>query len=205
MKKDRRDLTEQRKYAYVYLLHRFFNGRLGDMAAVMEVPDLKKDMPEWEKSFHDLVMNRIANEGRKDTTEAEGEVPSIKSIKEKILRRCDALINATDDPARIAQVYKILSEFEQKDEKKAVSVIDAINESIQKPGSKLAALEKLVSPTKGQSATSIPGKRGRGRPRKIRPWEVQQALQEKSDAILAGDIPEEEQENTDDNDETETE
>lgn len=171
MKKERRDLTGTKQYAYVYLLHRFFNGRLNEMAAALELPELKKDIPEWEKSFKDLVMNRIADEGRRGAPKDEQpDVPSIKSIKEKILRRCDALINATDDPARIAQVYKILSEFEAKDEKKAISVVDAINESIQKPGSKLAQLERSIAPE-----TKVPGKRGRGRPRKIRPWELKKA------------------------------
>ena len=77
------------------------------------------------------------------------DVPSIKSIKERVLRRCYTLIEETTDPAKLAMVYRTLSEFELADEKKEKSVLDAINESIKpltpKKKERMTLLEKVRS------------------------------------------------------------
>ena len=82
----------------------------------------------------------------------DADVPSIKSIKEKVLRRCYQLIEETSDPAKLAVVYKTLSEFESADDKKDKSVLDAINEAVKpltpKKKEKMTMLEKMKSENK---------------------------------------------------------
>jgi hypothetical protein len=41
------------------------------------------------------------------------------------------VVTKTEDPSRLAQMFKILSEFEGVDEKKEKGVLDAINEAVK--------------------------------------------------------------------------
>lgn len=106
----------------------------------------------------------------KVTPEADNtEVPSIKSIKEKILKRINNLVNDAQDPARLAQAYKILSEYEGTDDKKGKkSVIDAVMDNV-KPMTKEdeATPVTMLDVLRADGKAPITGTRpGPGRPRK---------------------------------------
>ena len=133
MRKEAKDLINKRKIAYIYLMHRMFEGNPAMMIKIMKIKEVSvADLEDWDIDYKAAVYQTIQEEDTKGVRlRDQTEVPSIKSIKEKLLRRCDALVNTTDDPARLAQVYKILSEFETVDDKKEKTVLDAINESIK--------------------------------------------------------------------------
>lgn len=134
MQKAVKDMINKRKIAYIYLLHRMFEGNPTKLLKTMRIPAVTvADLEDWNTDFKDAVYKVIEEEDAKGVVlrDKDGDVPSIKHIKEKLLRRCDALIEATTDPAKLAAVYKILSEFEVTDEKKEKSVLDAINETIK--------------------------------------------------------------------------
>lgn len=176
MTKEHKERLRKRKIAYIYLLHRMFEGNYAMMLKVLEPKDIRlEDLQDWDMDYKDAVYQTIQEEDTKGVRLKDPTpVPSIKSIKEKLLRRCDALINSTEDPARLAQVYKILSEFENVDEKKEKSVLDAINESVKpltaKQKESMTMLEKMrsegLAPEHGQL------KRKPGRPRKVIPGEA---------------------------------
>lgn len=170
MGKKTEERTKKRKVAYVYLMHRMFCGAADRMMDVLRSKDISlKELEDWDEEFREEVFQIISDENNSGDSSAEnGGIPSIKSIKEKTLRRIYSLINSTDDPARLGQVYKILSEFESTDEKKEKSVVDAVNENI-KP---LLVKDKETPVTMldviradGKSPL-VPIKRGRGRPPK---------------------------------------
>ena len=158
MNKEVQDRINKRKIAYIYLLHRMFEGNPAMMLKIMKVPGLKvPDIEEWDSIYKDAVYKTIEEEDAKGVVlrDADGDVPSIKRIKEKVLRRCDALIASNDDPARLATVYKILSEFEVADDRKEKSVIDVINESIKpltpKKKGRMTMLERMKAQTAPKS------------------------------------------------------
>lgn len=134
MLKEKKDKITKRRIAYIYLMHRMFEGDPNKMVKILQPSkDVSiADLLFWDKDYKAAVYQTIQEEDSRGVKLKDVEdVPSIKSIKEKVLRRCDVLINTTDDPARLAQVYKILSEFELSDDKKEKSVLDAITESIK--------------------------------------------------------------------------
>ena len=148
--KELSDRLNKRKIAYVYLLHRMFEGNPTQMLKIMQISGLSVgDIQDWDSDYRDAVYKTIQEEDSRGVTlrDPVKDVPSIKSIKEKVLRRCDDLITETTDPAKLAVVYKTLSEFEVSDDKKEKSVLDAINESIRplspKKKEKMTMLEKL--------------------------------------------------------------
>ena len=143
MNKDLKDRIAKRKIAYVYLLHRMFEGSPALMLKVMKIQDAKvDDIEEWDSVYKEAVYQTIQEEDSRGVKLKDmDDVPSIKGIKEKVLRRVDALIQATEDPARLAQVYKIMSDYEVADEKKEKGVLDAINE-IVKPAKQKRKEEK---------------------------------------------------------------
>lgn len=168
MNKETKDRINKRKIAYVYLMHRMFEGSPALMLRALKGPDVKvEDLEDWELDYREAVLQTIQEEDSKGVTLAQrnGEVPSIKAIKEKVLRRVDALIQATEDPARLAQVYKILSEYEVADDKKEKSVLDAINESI-KPLTPKKKEKTMLEKMREENKISATGKR-RGRPKKV--------------------------------------
>ena len=114
------------------------------------IPNVKvDDILDWDKDYRDAVFDTIREEDAKGVQmkDPHEDVPSIKSLKEKILRQVEKVISETTDPARLASAYKVLSEFEVADDKKDKSVLDAINEIVKpltpKKKEKLTMLEKM--------------------------------------------------------------
>ena len=172
MTKEQKERINRRKIAYVYLMHRMFEGSPALMLKTLKGKDITvADLQDWDLDYKDAVYQTIQEEDMRGVRLPDkDEVPSIKSIKEKVLRRTDILINTSDDPARLAQVYRILSEFETADDKKEKNVLDAINESIKpltpKKKEKLTMLEKMK-----QEGYPVGGRKA-GRPKKVKPVEA---------------------------------
>lgn len=150
MLKEKKDRLNKRKIAYVYLMHRMFEGSPALLKRIMDVPNVTvEDLQDWDRDYRDAVYQTIQEEDSRgvELKDPENDVPSIKSIKEKILRRTEQVINETTDPSRLASAYKVLSEFEVADDKKDKSVLDAINEAVKpltpKKKEKLTMLEKM--------------------------------------------------------------
>ena len=150
MRKEVKDRINRRKIAWVYLLHRMFEGNAALMIKIMGISGLTPgDIEDWNKEYKEAVYKTIEEEDAKGVQMRNPceDVPSIKGIKEKVLRRVDYLIAGTDDPARLATVYKILSEFEVSDDRKDKSVLDAINEAVKplapKKKETMTMLEKM--------------------------------------------------------------
>ena len=173
MKKETKDRINRRKIAYIYLLHRMFEGNPTLMLRTMALSGITvADIQDWDADYKDAVYQTIQEEDMRGVRLRDKEdVPSIKSIKEKVLRRVDALINATDDPARLATVYKTLSEYEVADTKKEKSVLDAINESIKPLTPKKKTTVTMLEKMRQENMISDPGKKSPGRPRKVQPEE----------------------------------
>lgn len=134
MDKDLKSRTNKRKIAYVYLMHRMFGGSPVQMQQIMKMPNVTiAELQDWDIDYKEAVYAVIAEEDAKgvEMRDPNSDVPSIRSIKEKILRQTEKVINETTDPARLASAYKVLSEFEVVDEKKDKGVLDAINEAVK--------------------------------------------------------------------------
>lgn len=170
MRKKTEERIKKRKMAYVYLMYRMFGGVPDKMLEVMKPKDvLMKDLVDWDVEFKEQVMDIIRQESPNSDEFDTSAVPTIKSIKEKVLKRTSALIATTDDPARLAQVYKTLSEFESTDERKEKSVIDAVNENVKPLAKKdeekpVTMLDVLRADGK---APIVPAPKKRGRPKKV--------------------------------------
>lgn len=151
MNKEIKDRINKRKIAYVYLLHRMFEGSPALLLKIMK-PKAEvtlEDLQDWDRDYKEAVYATIQEEDSRgvELKDPEKDVPSIKSIKERILRRVEQVIAETTDPARLASAYKVLSEFEVADDRKDKSVLDAINEIVKpltpKKKEKLTMLEKM--------------------------------------------------------------
>lgn len=150
MLKEKKDRLNKRKIAYVYLMHRMFEGSPALLKKIMDLPNVSiEDLQDWDRDYKEAVYQTIQEEDSRgvELKDPDKDVPSIKSIKEKILRRTEEVINETTDPSRLASAYKVLSEFEVADDKKDKSVLDAINEIVKpltpKKKEKLTMLEKM--------------------------------------------------------------
>lgn len=150
MRKDVKDMINKRKIAYIYLLHRMFEGSPALLLKVMKIPNVTApDIEDWDRDYRDAVYETIREEDAKgvEMKDPHNDVPSIKSLKEKILRQVEAVISETTDPARLASAYKVLSEFEVSDDRKDKSVLDAINEIVKpmtpKQKERMTMLEKM--------------------------------------------------------------
>lgn len=147
MQKEVKDRINKRKIAYVYLLHRMFEGNPTMMLKIMHIPEVTvEDIKDWELDYREAVFQTIQEEDAKGVTLPE-DIPTIKSIKDRVLKRCYQLIDETTDPSKLAMVYRTLSEFESSDTKREKTVLDAINETIKpltpKKKEKLTMLEKM--------------------------------------------------------------
>jgi hypothetical protein len=127
-----------------------FEGSPALLLKVMKIPNVTvPDIEDWDRDYRDAVYDTIREEDARgvELKDPHEDVPSIKSIKEKVLRRVDQIIKETTDPARLATTYKVLSEFEMADDRKDKSVLDAINEAVKpltpKKKEKLTMLEKM--------------------------------------------------------------
>jgi len=162
MDKETKDRINKRKIAYIYLMHRMFEGNPTLMKRIMGWSEISVgDLQDWDIDYKEAVYQVIQEEDMKGVRLRDMEdVPSIKSIKEKVLRRCYSLIEETTDPAKLAVVYRTLSEFELADEKKEKSVLDAINESIKpltpKKKERMTMLEKVRSQNYSHQAEAEP-------------------------------------------------
>ena len=168
MHKETKDRINKRKIAFVYLMHRMFEGNPSMLIRIMSIPKLTvEDLQSWDEEYRDAVYATIQEEDSKGVKlrDKDTDVPSIKSIKEKILRRIDLLASSNENPDRLATVYKILSEFENADDKKEKGVLDAINESIKPLTIKSKAGLTMLEKMKQENAQVTPGKK-RGRPKK---------------------------------------
>lgn len=160
MDKETKDRINKRKIAYIYLMHRMFEGNPTLMKRIMGWSEISVgDLQDWDIDYKKAVYQVIQEEDMKGVRLRDMEdVPSIKSIKEKVLRRCYSLIEETTDPAKLAVVYRTLSEFELADEKKEKSVLDAINESIKpltpKKKERMTMLEKVRSQNYSRNETA---------------------------------------------------
>ena len=150
MQKEIKDRINKRKIAYIYLLHRMFEGSPALLLKIMKIPNVNiEDIQDWDRDYRDAVYATIAEEDAKGVQmkDPNADVPSIRSIKEKLLRQVEKVISETTDPAKLATAYKVLSEFEVSDDKKDKSVLDAINEIVKpltpKKKEKLTMLEKM--------------------------------------------------------------
>jgi len=170
MLKETKDLINKRKIAYVYLMHRMFEGNPSMMIKVLQNKKVTvTDLQDWDSDYKEAVYKTIQEEDSKGVTlKGLEDVPSIKSIKEQVLRRVKDIIDSTEDPAKLANTYKILSEFEVSDDKKEKSVLDAINETIKprmpRPKTTVTLLEKMKN--ENRLATD-PDKKKPGRPKKV--------------------------------------
>ena len=135
MLKETKDRINKRKIAYVYLMHRMFEGNPTMMLKILGIKksDITvEDLQDWDLDYKDAVYQTIQEEDSRGVKlKDKDDVPSIKSIKEKMLRRVNDIVEQTTDPSRLAQAYKVLSEFESSDDKKEKSVLDAINEAVK--------------------------------------------------------------------------
>ena len=150
MQKEIKDRINKRKIAYIYLLHRMFEGSPALLLKIMKIPNVNiEDIQDWDRDYREAVYATIAEEDAKgvEMRDPNADVPSIRSIKEKLLRQVEKVISETTDPAKLATAYKVLSEFEVSDDKKDKSVLDAINEIVKpltpKKKEKLTMLEKM--------------------------------------------------------------
>ena len=151
MNKEIKDRINKRKIAYIYLMHRMFEGSPALLLKIMK-PKAEvtiEDLQDWDRDYKQAVYETIQEEDSRGVQlkDPDTDVPSIKSIKEKILRRTEQVIADTTDPSRLASAYKVLSEFEVADDRKDKSVLDAINEIVKpltpKKKEKLTMLEKM--------------------------------------------------------------
>jgi len=150
MQKELKDRINKRKIAYIYLLHRMFGGSPALLLKIMKIPNVTVgDIEDWDRDYREAVYATIAEEDARgvEMRDPNQDVPSIKSIKEKMLRQIEKIISETTDPSRLASAYKVLSEFEVADDKKDKSVLDAINDIVKpltpKKKEKLTMLEKM--------------------------------------------------------------
>ena len=196
MTKEAKERINKRKIAFVYLMHRMFEGNPTMMLKILGIPKAYitvEDLQDWNLDYKEAVYQTIQEEDSRgvELRDIESEVPSIKRIKEKVLRRVDTLIAATDDPARLAQVYKILSEFEVSDDKKEKSVLDAINESIKPLTPKKKETITMLEKMRKENMLNEPGKKRRGRPPKVQEEDAN-VVEEVSDDIEEEPVEEEE-------------
>ena len=159
MRKDVKDLINKRKIAYIYLLHRMFEGSPALLLKVMKIPNVTvPDIEDWDRDYRDAVYDTIREEDARgvELKDPHEDVPSIKSIKEKVLRRVDQIIKETTDPARLATTYKVLSEFEMADDRKDKSVLDAINDIVKPVHKRQKETQTMLERMKEQGHLAAP-------------------------------------------------
>ena len=178
MQSEKKTRINRRKIAYVYLMHRMFEGNPTMMIKVLGIPKSMftiEDLQDWNLDYKEAVYQTIEEEDARgvELRDPNMDVPSIKSIKEKMLRRVNAVISATDDPSKLAQAYKILSDFENVDDKKEKTVIDAINDSVKPLTPKKKAALTMLEKMKQDKLNSNNGEKKKvGRPKKVQPVPV---------------------------------
>lgn len=118
---------EKRQYAYIYILHKLFNGDIKEFCRAMRIHDIyPKDVQDWNEYFEMQVKKDIDEDLRlaSMTRDEDGDIPSVASLKDAMLLRIKQLISNTEDPAKLATCYRVLSEF-GKDSSKVATAKDA--------------------------------------------------------------------------------
>lgn len=176
MLKETKDRINKRKIAFIYLMHRMFEGNPALMLKILQVPGITvEDLQDWDLDYKDAVYQTIQEEDSKGVVLKDPEpVPSIKSIKDKILRRLNDIAKEAVDPSKLANAYKVLSEYEGNDEQKEESVIDAINKSV-KPLTKKQKEKTMLERMREEGKVAEPEKRKPGRPKKVVSQNVKKA------------------------------
>ena len=167
MQKETKDRINKRKIAFIYLMHRMFEGSPALMLQILKVPGISvEDLQDWDLDYKEAVYQTIQEEDSKGVVLKDPEpVPSIKSIKDKILRRLNDIAKEAVDPSKLANAYKVLSEYEESDDQKEESVIDAINKSV-KPLTKKQKEKTMLERMREEGKIVDPPKRKPGRPKK---------------------------------------
>lgn len=117
----------------------------------------------------ELPFSKVA--GKVTPGPESSEVPSIKAIKEKILIRINNLVNESTDAARLAQAYKILSEYEATDDKKGrKSVVESVMDNIKPLGTGEDEVRpvSLLDVIQSDGKAPINTKRKPGRPPRVK-------------------------------------
>lgn len=127
MDKSVRTYIGKRQYSYIYILHKLFNGDIAEFCRAMRIHETyPSDISEWNLRYKDKVQKDIEEDYRLATQlrDADGDIPTISSIKDDLLVKIKMLINSTEDPSKLATCYRVLSEF-GKDSSRSVSAKSA--------------------------------------------------------------------------------
>jgi len=127
MNKEVKTYIGKRQYAYIYILHKLFNGDTAEFCRAMRISGIyPKDIQEWDSKFCDQVLADIEDDARMaaQLRDADGDIPTVASLKDAMLIRLKQLIRSTEDPSKLATCYRVLSEF-GKDSKRSVASKDA--------------------------------------------------------------------------------
>lgn len=131
----------KRQYAYVYILHKLFNGDVKEFCRAMRIHEIyPKDVQDWDAEFgyqvkHDMEEDAKLNAQLRDE---DGDIPTVASIKDALLLKIKALISSTEDPSKLATCYRVLSEF-GKDSARAATAkgaADVVMEHLEAKGKK---------------------------------------------------------------------
>ena len=117
----------KRQYAYIYILHKLFNGDIAEFCRAMRIHDtFPSDVSEWNNRFKEKVQDDIEEDYRLATQlrDSDGDIPTIANIKDDLLVKIKMLIKGTEDPSKLATCYRVLAEY-GKDSSKSVSAKDA--------------------------------------------------------------------------------
>lgn len=137
----------KRLYAYVYILHKLFDGDKNEFCRAMRIPDIYPvDVEKWDGEYGDMVETDIEAEERMaaGARDGDGDIPTVAALKDAMLMRIQALITRTDDPSKLATCYKILTEYgkDGKNTKGGVGAAQVILENMQpKNGKRLMKTE----------------------------------------------------------------
>lgn len=127
--------VQKRKYSYVYILYRIFDRDVEEFCRAMRIPQIyPADVKEWDEEYGELVASVIDKEDTKaaQVRDANGDIPDVAKIKQMALRRLQDIIDCCDDPAKVANTFKILEEHgkEAEAKSKARSAADEIAERL---------------------------------------------------------------------------
>lgn len=131
----------KRLYAYIYILHKLFDGDKNEFCRAMRIPDIYPvDVQKWDDEYGPMVENDIEAEARlaSETRDGDGNTPTIAALQDAMLLRIQALITRTDDPSKLATCYKILAEYgkDSSKSKGSMGAIDAIMKNMKPKSSK---------------------------------------------------------------------
>lgn len=149
MNKAVRQYIGKRLYAYVYILHKLFDGDTKEFCRAMRIPDVYPvDVQKWDAEYGEMVDKDIDADARLicQMRDGDGDIPTVASLKDSILLRVQQLITKANDPSKLATCYRVLAEF-GKDSKKSrggVGAAQAIMERMQPKDSRKRLMRNEV-------------------------------------------------------------